>query len=326
MRCALGGGGVDDGQVVNPVGGVGDDDAAVGQPGVAGLGEHPGGGADLAAQGGHRGDGGLGARHQPGRGVDAVEVPPVGPVGHEPQVLAVPLRLRDRLLTGPHQAARRAHPAPVVVVVDGAEPQLGAVPRHVGVIPLQPAQRPAVGAGPGRGHEVGAADQHGGLGGPGGEGLQGHDLIGHLGPAVGDPVALAHGDDPPAVGGDDAVGVPVAVGLGRLRGEGHRGLVGVGLGRRVDAVQPLVSPVGEEQRAAVDPPRSPAVLVHSRPGGEALGQHVDGPATGLVAHDHDAPGVFGAQLRPPQLFLAHAHVAEADGPGHHQLGGDGRRP
>src|SRR4029079_10818463 len=71
----------------------------------------------------------------------SVEVPPAVPVGH-PVELAVgtPRRLPDRL-AGPAGNLARGR-----WVVERSHPQLGAVPRHVGVVPARPAHLRAVGA------------------------------------------------------------------------------------------------------------------------------------------------------------------------------------
>ena len=84
-------------------------------------------------------------------------------------------------------------------------PELGGVPRHVGVVPLQPARgRPS-------GDTRGAATKSGPRAAPTTTGSapvapsDGDDLVGDR--VVGALVPLPHADDPPTVGGDDAVGV-----------------------------------------------------------------------------------------------------------------------
>ena len=106
-------------------------DPAVVEEAVASETEDPLRGADLGI---HRGD----------RLTVAVEVPPPGaircPVEH---ARGTPLRLEDRLVGATRDVARLAEGA---VHGQVGAPQIGAVPRHAGMVPREPSQRPAVGA------------------------------------------------------------------------------------------------------------------------------------------------------------------------------------
>ena len=210
------------------------------------------------------------------------------------------------------------------VAVELGDVQLGAVPRHVGVVPLEPGQMASVGADAGCGDEVGARHQDGGLvdvaAGPG---PHGHDLVARLGVVSRDRdgMVLADADDPPGVGGEPAVGVAVAVLVGRLGGEGER-MVGTG----VETPQPLVGPVREHQVGLVQPPGPTAVLVHPGAGGEALGQHVDPSTAGPVAHELHPSTLLRARLGPPHVDHPDRGLADRDALRHDQLGGDRRRP
>ena len=117
-------------QAVEPVAPARHDHPPVVEHGVAGVAERPGGHADV----------GLGPDHglDVAAGQPAVEVPPVGAVGEEPQrAVGPPLRLRDRL-------ARPAGDHGLLAGREVADHQLGGVPRHRRVVPLQPGQRGAV--------------------------------------------------------------------------------------------------------------------------------------------------------------------------------------
>ena len=147
-----------DAEVVEAVPGEGHEDAAVAEHGVARLVEDPVGHADLgldrrrpatarAPAGRTGGDGGVDRG-----GVEPVEVPPVGAVGEEEQVaVGGPLRLGDRSSRLPATTTDGPREMTALAVGGGVElgdVQLGAVPRHVGVVPLEPGEVAAVGADP----------------------------------------------------------------------------------------------------------------------------------------------------------------------------------
>ena len=117
-------------QAVEPVAPARHDHLSVVEHRVAGRAERPRGHADV----------GVGADHglDVVAGLPAVEVPPVGAVGEEPQrAVGAPPRLGDRL-------ARPARDDRLLAGGEVADDQLGGVPRHRRVVPLQPGQRGAV--------------------------------------------------------------------------------------------------------------------------------------------------------------------------------------
>ena len=130
-----------------------------------------------------------GAERAAGAAVVGVEVPPTGPVGDVVQTaVRAPPRLRDRLAPGSGHEARRPQ---VRVAVDRRHPQLGAVPRHVGVVPAQPRHLGAVGAEARRGEEVVSPDETVRFAG---FGCDGRDIVDDV--AV---VRFPHRDQPPPV-------------------------------------------------------------------------------------------------------------------------------
>ena len=175
-----------------PLAAIGADDACLRLEAVGAHPEHPLGLAEL----------GLHRTERPRRAlVAAIEVPPAAAVRDEVEdALGRPLGLEDRLL-GPagHELGRRER----AVAVELGAPQRAAVPRHVGVVPGEPGQAPAIGAEARRGVEIAARDQHplvpAAVEGHGDDGVEG------LGFAV--PVVFAHTDQPPARGVDHRVGV-----------------------------------------------------------------------------------------------------------------------
>ena len=259
------------GQAVEPVAPPRHHHPPVVEHGVAGGAEHPGRHADV----------GVGAHHglDVVAGLPAVEVPPVGAVGEEPQrAVGPPPRLGDRL-------DRTARDDGLLPGGEIADDQLGGVPRHRRVVPLQPRERGAVRRHPRRRHEVRSADEDLRL--ARNPGVEHDDLVDDVDRAVAE-VPLADADDPRAVRAELPVGVAVAPRPGRLGGE----RLGRALG--LEAVQALVGPVGEPQHAVAHPPGGTAVLVHGRPRVASLGEQlVRGPV-----------GTAPDQLRPPALRRA----------------------
>ena len=199
--------------------------------------------------------------------------------------------------------------------LDVGHAELGAVPRHVGVVPLQPAEAGAVGREAGIGHEVGTGDDDRRL--ELARSVEHHDLVDHV--TVG-RVTLAHDGEPPAGRVDVAVGPPIAPGHGGLGGDRH--------GHRPagEPVQPLVGPVGEPQRPAVHPPRSPAVFVHGGAGVEPGGQQIHGGSVADALDDLRPPALLGSHLRPGDRVAVDGDAAEPGGSSHHELRRDGGRP
>src|ERR1700722_662082 len=122
------------------------------EKGVARLAEHPLRTGELSGM----------RTKRPNRAVAALvaagEVPPAVTGGDKIEhAVGRPLRLADRL----GLAARDLAPAPQAAVLgELGDPQLGADPRHVGVVPLHPGQAAAVRRQPWRGVEVAALGQY----------------------------------------------------------------------------------------------------------------------------------------------------------------------
>ena len=204
---------------------------------------------------------------------------------------------------------------PSAADLERRDAQLRAVPRHVGVVPLQPAEAGAVGREAGVGDEVRTGDDDRGL--ELARRVEHDDLVDRLG--VGG-VPLAHDGEPSAGRIEVAVGPPIAAGHGGLRGhgDGHR--------PAGEPVQPLIGPVDEPQRPAVHPPRSPAVFVHGGTGVEPGGQQVHGRAVTDALDDLRPAALLGSLLRPGDGLAVDGDPTEAGGGPHDELGGDGSRP
>jgi len=198
---------------------------AVGQHRVPGRPEPPAGHPDLGVQQHHR----LHAGPDFGRPRPAVQVPPAGAVGEEPQrAVRGPPRLADRLGRG-HRPARstRRWPGPT-------GPSSVASQGNRRVVPAQVGERATVRGQPGRRDEVGPGDQHLGLGRQ--VGGQPDDLVAHRRRAALGRMPFPDADDRRAVRAHLAVGEAVTP---RHRGLGGQRLRG-GPGRQ--AVEPLVGP------------------------------------------------------------------------------------
>src|SRR6202035_4662459 len=135
----------------------------------------------------------------------------------------------------------------------------GLIPRHVRVVPFDPAEPFAIGVKARGRDEIGTAHQH----------LwrrwlsrgQADDLVAHVGHASSAGMVLPDADDPLGVGADIAVGVAVALGALGLGREGADATVS-----RIAPVKPLVLPGGVPDDAVADPPGAAAVLVDGRSG------------------------------------------------------------
>ena len=140
----------------------------------------------------------------------------------------------------------------VVGAVGGADDQLGGVPRHVRVVPLQPRQRHAVRA-PAAGRTRSRARR------PAPRELRRRSTrtISLTTSAARSPSAWVSRTASTPVGHDAEVGVPHAGRHRRLRRHRDRGVAA-----GVEPVQPLVGELGEPQRAVLHRPRAAAVLVH----------------------------------------------------------------
>ena len=305
-----------DRQAVEPVAPARHDHPSAVEHRVAGRAERPRGHPDV----------GVGADH----GLDvvarqpAVEVPPVGAVGEEPQrAVGPPPRLGDRL-------PRPACDDRLLTGGEVADDELGGVPRHRRVVPLQPGQRGAVRGQPRCRDEVRAGHQHVRLARAMGirhRRVEDDDLVDDVrGPVAVMPFPDA--DDPGAVRAEVAVGVAVAAWPARLRGERD------GLGSGLEPVQALVGPVGEPHHAVAYPPGGAAVLVDGGARVAPLGQQFLRGAVGATPDQLRPPALGRAALCPHDVEVAvvwavhavHPHLAEADGRGHDDLGRHGGGP
>ncbi len=277
-------------------------DRAVGQEAVGGAIEHPGRLRELRV---HRRE-----RLEPRAVDEPVEVPPPAPIAYEMQhPVWRPLGLDDRLV----QAARRqVRGIEIAVAPDRGDPQAGRVPRHVRVVPLEPGEPGPVRRQTGSGEEVGAFDE---------DPRRPFAIEGHVddrrdGLAIA-AVILAHGQEPAAPAVEPQVGVAVVT-LGRD---------GLGLrAARVQAVQPAVSPVREDDRATGHRVRAAAVFVDARPDVERRARHVLGRAVGRAPHE-DAPAGFGGPaLDPVDLVAVDPRLTEPDRIAEQVLDAERRRP
>ena len=292
---------LEDPELLEPL--VGDDErhAPAVEEREARLAEGPVREADVEAQ--------LGHRHHTRVWCPAVQAPEPAAVTAEPQrAVRRPVRLADRL-------------ALVAAGDDGSSRAVGhdeacRVPRHVGVVPLQPRPCRPVGAPARRRHEVGTLDDDRG------EGRlvsgQAHDRVHGLG-AFG--VAFLHAQDRRAVGRHVAVRVAQAASEVGHRGQRYR-LAAV----RADTVEALRRPVGEPEHAVAGPPRTAAVLVDQRPRVPRRGEHLGDRAVGRPAQHGVAATLLGAALRPPHVGAVERHVAGCPRRPHHELARDRCRP
>ena len=216
-------------------------DPAVTQERIARLAEHPLRIADVRDRGRRRSCAPRPASTGTGSRTRAVAEEPEGAVGR-------PRRLADRL---PLVGAGHHRAAPAFV---DDEPRR--VPGHVGVVPLEPAERLAVGAPARIRDEVRSLDDR--LWRAGCVGGEAHDRVGGLA-AVG-MVLLLDAQERGAVGVQVTVGVAQAAHHLGFRRERNRRPA------RLHAVEPLRRPVGEPQHAVVHPPGPTAVLVHGAAG------------------------------------------------------------
>ena len=223
---------------------------------------------------GHRVDG----FHLPG--AHTVEIPPIGAIRHEVQrAVGRPPGLEDRLAAAAGRQCRRPEPA---VRADLRGPQLGAVPRHVGMAPRQPRQPRAVGTEAGARIEIVTRGDHR-HGRRRTVERQAHERVDGF--AIRRRVILAHADQP------------------RARGVGRVIRVAEPAGRRerlwhaapLEPVHSLVGEFGEVGDPLGHGVGGPAVLVDAGPHVGSLGRDVRDPALG-AARDHDTSAAI---FRPP---------------------------
>ena len=79
-------------------------------------------------------------------------------------------------------------------------------------------------------------------------------------------MAFAHAYDPASISGESTIGVAITVTFGGLKRErGWR------RGSSSQAIEPLIGPVHEYNVGTVQPPRSPAIFVHTSTSAEPFG-------------------------------------------------------
>ena len=228
---------------------------------------------------------------------EAVQVPPAAAVAGEVE-LAVgrPLRLGDRLVDAAgRQLGRPQRP----VGGDRRDPQPRGVPRHVGVVPLEPGEPVGGRRQARRGDEVGAADEDlwGRLAIEG----NGDQLVPWLAVAG---MVLADREEAPPWSVEAQVGV--AVRPGRRDRDRH--------GRaRIDPVQPAVAELGVDDDAAGHRVRPAAVLVGARPDVGRGRRQLRRLACGLAADEDPAAALRWMALDPVQVVAIEPRLAEQDG-------------
>ena len=215
----------------------------IGQEGVIADAEDPLRQAKIGVQG-RQGDG------LARGGVPAVKIPPAGAVGGKVQAaIGAPLGLVDGLVWPAGEALRIAQ----AVRGEIGQPQLAAIPGHIGMIPAQPGQLPSVRAGARVRVEITARGDDLRLAAGGGDK---HQLV------VGAEVILVALADTDKIfrlaggGGDDAP-VSVAQPPGKSRRRGERGQLAVR-----QEIEALIAEIGKEEPALVDEIRAAAVLMH----------------------------------------------------------------
>ena len=201
--------------------------------------------------------------------------------------------------------------APAAVEIGHVE--LGAVPRHVGMAPLQPRQAPAVGAERRVRVEVGALGQHDTRRGLRAVERDGDDCGRGLGVAPG--VVLADADQARAERVDHALRVEVALGRERpLRPAGG------------DVVEALVGEIRGVDRAPVHDVGRAAVFVDARPDVEAGRRDVHRRGAGRGPHQHVASALRGPAFEPVDVVAVEGDLSEAQRAGGGPRGREGRGP
>ena len=229
-----------------------------------------------------------------------------GPVGGEPQRAV----RRPDGLGGPLPRPTGEPLARVDATVDEVrDPDLGGVPRHVRVVPLGPRQVAPRSLSPGTATKSGPVTRT--ASSPVEVSMRTISFLGSPSPRWSSRTATSQ-----VPSGATSMS-RVAAALRRQRDR---------LAARVEAVEALVGPVGEEDDAVVDPPRAAAVLVDPRAGGEAVRQDVGRRAVGRAAHELDPAALLGATLVPPEVVAVGLDLVEADRALDQVLGRDRRGP
>ncbi len=242
----------------------------------------------------------------------AVEIPEVRPIGHEVErSVGCPFGLEDRLLRSPGDPNLVLDAA---VASERADPQLGRVPGHVGVVPTQPAQSLAVGADPRRRVEFEAANEHAApCIVP--RDRKRDDRVDVLS-ALHEALVLAHADQPPARPVELVVGEPKRA-FWRER---------LGRATRVLPVDSLVGEVREEDDTVANDVIPSAVFVHPRSNVEAGRGDVGDRPIPRAANEHASPLFGGPDLREKNVISIEGELSKSHGPLHDEIRRNGRLP
>ncbi len=233
-----------------------------------------------------------------GGDIDAVEVPPLVAIGDDGErAVAPPQRLLQRLVTVANQLARAAHRH----AIEFGDPQLGRVPRHVRVHPLDPHDRSTIGRDPRRRIEVGPGRDH--RGAHRSVGGNGDDLVHGLAVAV----AFVDAHEPVTVGGRSTVRVAQCSRRIRFGGQHDR------FAARLDPAQALVGEVRVEGDTVGDPPRPTPVLVDARADIRLRGGDVGRDAV-TPPNECRPPRVLRPGLGPPHVITVGDHLADPHRP------------
>ena len=236
--------------------------------------------------------------------VVAVEIPPAFRIGDEVEIsIRTPLRLEHRLVPSAGHALGFEHTA---IGIERRDPELGAVPGHVGMIPREPRESPSVGARPGIRVEIMAARQNGDRS----AGAIDRDELVQRFP-VGIGMVLANAHEPATLRIES--NVRVAPGAGAREGLGLRsgGLV----------IQPIIAEVSEPDLAAHNRERAAAVFVHARSHVEGRRGDVRNVPVRRAPDEHVATLLRRTAFHPPDVRAVERNVAEADACGAQRRGG-----
>ena len=288
------------GQAIDALAHAREHDPAIGQVRVARAAEHPLGHPDVHLELDH------GRDPRTTRG-PPIEVPPAASVADERQrSIRLPARLRHRL-------SLAAGDQDVISARQLAGEEASAVPGHVRVVPLDPAQPLAVGAEARAGGEVRPA--HHDLRSAGVEGVEPDYLVANVGRSLtAGRMTFANAHDRRAIGTYVAVGVALAT-----RHLGRRGERPARPGVWLEAIQALIVGGAEPDDAVAHPPGATAVLVYRGARAPALGQELAGRAVRGAAHELDAATLVRTALGPDHRRAVDPDLREANRRCHEEL-------
>ncbi len=248
-----------------------------------------------------------------GARIEAVEVPPAGAVGDEIEdAVGRELRLEDRFpgaAGNPPRARQRA------VGGDLGQPQFGADPRHVGVVPGEPGEPRAIRRQSGRGVKIMALRQH--TPRPRRARIDRDQRV--VDPAVG-AMLLAHADPAPPRRIEPPVGITKARAGSGFRGQRPRRPSGH------LPIKALIGEIAEEDDAARYRRRAAAIFVHPGAHAEPRRRDVGDGAIRRAPDEDAAPLLARPSLDPVDVLAIDQDVAEADRLGDDQIRGDRRAP